>query len=253
MKEITSRTKITSRTNPFVQEIVKLHTAKHRNNQQRFIAQGERTISTLVAAGYKPINVLITEEHIVTAQKLVADTKIILVDQSVMEKISTTQTPSGMLALFHIPPQPSFDTFGPGIVLARISDPGNAGTLIRTAAAMNKNTVVFVEGVDPWSPKVVQASMGAIGLVKLFELTWQELTEHKGSQQLCALVVKNGKTPDAINLKDKLLVIGSETHGIPNEWINDCEKKLTLPMPGTFESLNAATAGSIALYLAATQ
>lgn len=244
--------KISSRTNPIIQDIVKLHSTKYRDSQKKFIAQGERTCSTLISAGHKPITIFVTEEHLTAAQKLTTNAHIVLVNQSVMEKISTTQTASGMLALFHIPPQPSYNKLGSGAVLARVADPGNAGTLIRTAAAMNKKTVVCVESVDPWSPKVVQASMGAVGLVNIFLLTWQELIKHKGTTELCALVVKDGKAPDEIDLKNKLIVIGNEAHGIPHEWIADCEETVTLPMPGDFESLNAATAGSIALYLAAS-
>ncbi len=169
-----------------------------------------------------------------------------------MEKMSTTKTPSGYLAVFTIPPKPQ-PTFERGIVLANITDPGNMGTLIRSATAMNVKTVVIVDGVDPWSPKVVQASAGTVGSVALLECSWQELLTYKQDKQLCAFVVKNGKTPQELELNDMLLVIGNEAHGISNDWLNDCEFTCTLPMPGNTESLNAAVAGSIALYLMATQ
>jgi TrmH family RNA methyltransferase len=118
---------------------------------------------------------------------------------------------------------------------------------------MNKNTVVFIESVDAWNPKVVQASAGAIGQVNIFSLTWTELLQHKKNLNLCALVSSQGKNPSAINLRNALIIIGSEGHGIPQEWIDQCDERITIPMPGNFESLNAAVAGSIALYLAATQ
>jgi TrmH family RNA methyltransferase len=145
------------------------------------------------------------------------------------------------------------DQLTTGIVLAQISDPGNMGTLIRTAAAMNKKTVVCVETVDPWNPKVVQATAGALGSVSLFCMTWDELLRSKKNIPLCALVAQDGKMPDTINLKDALIVVGNEGAGIPDAWIAQCDEKITLPMPGKCESLNAAVAGSIALYLAARQ
>jgi RNA methyltransferase, TrmH family len=124
------------------------------------------------------------------------------------------------------------------------------GTLIRSCAAMNYKTVVCIKGTDPWSPKVVQASAGTIGMVNIFQVTWDELIQNKQNLNLCALVVSGGNKPQDIDLSNTLLVVGSEAHGIPDEWLGQCEQKLTLPMPGKTESLNAAVAGSIALYLA---
>ena len=118
---------------------------------------------------------------------------------------------------------------------------------------MNKKTVIVIEGVDPWNPKVVQASAGTIGLVTIFQLSWQQLLKNKKTHKLCALVISNGKKSEDIDFKNMLLIVGSEAHGIPPAWIDQCEEKLTLPMPGRLESLNAAVAGSIALYLATMQ
>lgn len=136
-----------------------------------------------------------------------------------------------------------------GIVLAKLSDPGNVGTLIRTAVAMNVHTVVCVETVDPYSPKVVQASAGTLAAVNLVQLSWDELMQQKGNLQLCALIVSGGKKPSELTNSNTLLVIGSEAHGLPNDWFHACETTMTIEMPGNAESLNAAVAGSIALYL----
>jgi TrmH family RNA methyltransferase len=124
------------------------------------------------------------------------------------------------------------------------------GTLIRTAAALGKKTVIVAEGTDPWNIKVVQASAGTIGLVNIHSLSWRELLKKKGGRPLAALVVKDGIHPKKIDLSHALLVIGNEAHGLPTAWLRDCEYKITLPMPGNIESLNAAVAGSIAMYLA---
>lgn len=244
---------ISSPTNPIVKHVVKLHAAKHRAELQEFIAEGFRTISTIIKAGHQPITLFTVDEFLYDAQQLVEDEHIIAVTPLVMEKMSTAQSPSGLLATFKIPPHSSLNTLSSGLVLAQVTDPGNMGTLIRTAAAMNKKTVVCIETVDPWNPKVVQATAGAIGNVSIVNVTWQELINHKKNIPLYALVPSEGKNPNDVNLRDALIVVGSESHGIPQEWIDQCDEKITLPMPGNFESLNAAVAGSIALYLSATQ
>jgi RNA methyltransferase, TrmH family len=245
--------KINSLTNDHVKHVVQLHASKYRSKLQEFIAEGFRTISTIVKAGNAPITLFVTEEFLYDAKQLVNEKLIIIVTPEIMDKMSTSKTPSGLLAVFHIPAQPSFDTLGAGIVLAQVTDPGNMGTLIRTAAAMNKKTVVCVETVDPWNPKVVQATAGAISMVSIFCINWHDLLLNKKNIPLCALVPTEGVNPSSIDLSDALIVVGNESHGISDEWVAQCDEKITLPMPGNFESLNAAVAGSIALYLAATK
>ena len=158
---------------------MQLHAAKHRSHLGEFIAEGFRTISTIIKTEHQLITLFTTDEFLYDAQQLVADKVIIVVTPEVMAKISTAQTPSGLLAIFQIPSQASLNTLTSGIILAQITDPGNMGTLIRTAAAMNKKTVVCVETVDPWNPKVVQATAGAIGAVSIFRMNWDELMLNK--------------------------------------------------------------------------
>ncbi len=241
---------ITSRTNSTIKQICSLHTKKGRSTSRQFIAEGQRTIEALLTSKCELVQLYVIQDHPVNLQ--CPAELITFVTPEVMEKISTTKTPSGQLAIFNIPPKPR-PTVERGIVLANITDPGNMGTLMRSATAMNIKTIVVVDGTDPWGPKVVQASTGAIGSVMLLECSWQELLEIKKEKKLCALVVKGGKTPQELELKNILLVVGNEAHGIPNDWLNDCDIKCTLPMPGNTESLNAAVAGSIALYLMTTQ
>lgn len=242
---------ITSRTNPLIKHIALLQQKKYRQEFKQFLAEGERTCATLIHHGLQPLAVIVTERMVSRAEKMTATDVITIVPDHVMEKISTSESPSGIVCQFAIPSQPAASTLSaPGIVLAQITDPGNMGTLIRTAAALNIKSVVIVESTDPWSPKVVQASAGTIGSVSLFSWSWDELLHHKKKYQLGALVVDGGKNPAQISLNNMLCVVGSEAHGIPAAWIAQCDEQLTLPMPGATESLNAAVAGSIVLYLA---
>lgn len=241
---------ISSRQNPIIKHITQLHLTKYRTAHREFIAEGLRVCSTLIKAGLELKNLFATTSMLTDAQKLISDDHITQITDEVMTKISTTKSPSGILGIFVMPTTPPLNQLGSGAVLAHITDPGNMGTLIRTSAAMGKKTVVVIEGVDPWSPKVIHASAGTIGLVHIFQISWNQLIQHKKNLSLCALVVSNGQPPAEVDLKNTLLVIGNEAHGIPEDWVQQCDIRLTLPMPGKTESLNAAVAGSIALYLA---
>lgn len=244
---------IRSRQNKEIKALVKLKMQKERRKSQKFIAEGFNVCKTICQSGLLPEKIYVTENKSTQAKAITTQDNIVLVSDEVMKKISSAACPSGILGLFHIKKAPEAKNLGSGIVLAKISDPGNMGTLIRTCIAMGFSSVVAIECVDPWNPKVVQASAGQIAKIDLFCWTWSTLMKYKKKLKLVALVVKNGKKPNEINLNNSLLVIGSEAHGIEEQWLKDCEEKMTLPMPGKTESLNAAIAGSIALYLAKNQ
>lgn len=244
---------ITSLQNERIKSVTALHLAKYRDAQQQFIAEGIRVIKTLLETSIKLEQLyLLDYAAIEPIRTLVDDEKIFIVSPEVMKKISTTTAPSGILGVFAMPPACTSEELTDGIVLAEIADPGNMGTLMRTAAAMGKKSMVLVGGVDPWNPKVIQASAGTIGLLSLFMLSWEQLLAAAKQQNLnlIALVVKGGKDPATLSFKNSLLVIGSEAHGLPESWIASCADTMTIPMPGHTESLNAAIAGSIAMYLA---
>lgn len=239
---------ITSLTNEVVKQVVRLQEAAERKEKNLFIIEGLRAISTALHGGLKLHTLYCTAPMSEQAQALADSKKIVVVSTAAMKKMSTATTPSGILALFKIPPSPSADTLTPGLVLAQISDPGNMGTLIRTAAACGVRSVAVIEGADPWSPKVVQASAGTIALMRIFQWDWKQLIEAKKSYKLYALVVSGGKPLSSVDPQKALLIVGNEARGLPSEWLKECDAQITLPMPGKTESLNAAIAGSIALY-----
>lgn len=239
---------IDSLVNPTIKAIIKLHTAKGRAEHGQFIAEGWRTCQTLIAGDLPLVQIYATEQTLAQAQQLSME-KVTLVTPAVMNKISASVSPSGILAVFAIPEQASSAQLPAGLVLANIADPGNMGTLLRTAAAMNVKNVIIIDGVDVWNPKVVQSSAGCIGQLSILHLSWQELVALKKRPILAALVVSGGANPKNLSLDERLLIVGNEAHGIPPEWLAHCDEQITLAMPGGTESLNAAIAGSIALYL----
>jgi len=246
--EICNMNLITSRDNSIVKLVCQLHDSKSRKQHKKFIAEGLRVCQTLLHSSYTLVQLYSTDTQAAVVKEQLSTPLLTLVSENVMKKMSLSETPSGILAVFEIPedPDPTYVTHG--LVLAHLADPGNMGTLIRTAAAMNAKSIVCVEGVDPWNPKVVQASAGTIGLVTIFQWTWEQVIEHKRNLKLVALVVSNGIKPEEISSKRCLLVIGNESHGVPKRWLAQCDEQMTIAMPGGTESLNAAVAGSIALY-----
>lgn len=240
--------KITSVQNELIKTITKLHNPKGRKAQQKFLAEGIRVLSNFANSKWKPTELFATEQMADTALELFKKEPIILSD-NVMKKLSTVATPSGVIAVFSYQKEspPKLST---GLVLVSITDPGNMGTLLRSAVAFGSQTVVIVDGCDPYSPKVIQSSAGAVAQINILQWSWEKLLKNKKDFTLCALVVKDGQAPETFKDKnDLLLVVGNEAHGLSQDQINDCEAQLTLPMNKNTESLNAAIAGSIALYL----
>ncbi len=243
---------ITSRQNEEIIKIAKLSSAQERKKQQRFVAEGLRTIESFIKNNFQPINIYITENFLQKEQnfiKTLSQKIITIASEPVMQKISQTKSSSGILAIFTIPKPLPPAKLSSGLACVQTNNPGNLGTLIRTAAAMGKKSIVLIDSVCPWSHKVIQASAGTISQVHIFRWSWNELLENKKDLQLAALVVKNGKPLKSLNKEKTLLVVGNEANGLPQEIVNQCNEKITLPMPGGTESLNAAIAGSIALYV----
>jgi TrmH family RNA methyltransferase len=239
---------IISPSNPEVKDIVRLHDKKARTEHGLFIVEGLKNIQTFCHAGWQPEHLYLTDKALETAHEIMDQSRaVVTVSDAVMKKMSASTTASGILALFSFKPQELLVQAG-SLVLAEVSDPGNMGTLIRTAAALACPSVIVVGGTDPFSPKVIQAGAGAHASIPVITAQWPDVVKKTNGLSLCALVVEGGATPDNLDLTTSVLVVGSEAHGIRKEWVKACKQRLTLPMPGNTESLNAAVAGSIALY-----
>lgn len=250
---------ISSISNPEVKYIVSLYDSAYRKREKKCIFQGQRAIESGLLYGLKLDKIYFTEKNLNLVQDLIKirpelakdpEKFLVKVSENVMAKISSLKTPSGLVAIFYEKESDIAD-INSGFILFKIADPGNMGTLIRTAASCNIKTIIIIDGTDPWSSKVIQSSAGTIALVNIFRITWKKLLElrEKKKFKIYALVVKNGQDISIVDKSNALLMIGNEANGIPEEYLLDCDYKITLKMPGNIESLNAAVAGSIALYL----
>ena len=235
---------INSTQNKIIIDIAKLKIKKYRDKNKMFIAEGIRVINTFIDAGFKPIYFFSTN---------LEDKNKILVSEEVMKKLSSAESPSGYLAVFNIPNYNN-KKLKKGVVAAKIQDPGNLGTILRSTAAFGYKTAVLVESCDPWSYKVVQASAGALSYLEIHNISWQELALQStlNNLELTGLVVPSKTNINNINnfkKKNILIVVGNEANGIPDEWLDYCPNKVTIPISNNIESLNAGVACSIALYL----
>lgn len=239
--------KIESTDNSLVKEISKLKDKKNRNINQLFIAEGERVIKTFLQAGFEP------QYYFCLETEKILWPKAIITTLKVIKRMSSLTTPCGQLAVFKIP-RASNQPISSGIVTAQINDPGNLGTLLRSTAAFGFKNAFLVESCDPWAPKVVQSSAGALTKLNLIILSWSDLINNCQQQniKLLGLVVNSDKFIDNFKydqVKKYLLVIGNEANGIPKPWLKNCNELVTIPMKNDIESLNAAVAGSIALFV----
>ncbi len=235
---------LTSTANPLVKRLARLHRAEERRAQGLFLVEGARAVGAFLEAGWTP-------EHLIAAQGAelpAAWPPAERVGAAVLERISQADSTATVVAAFAArAPAPLAPADG-GLLLAGIGDPGNTGTLLRTAAALGIGQAIVLGGADPFGPKAVQASAGYLARVQVHRL--EALPAGFESHAcVCALVVRGGLPPAALAARPRWLAIGSEAHGLPAELLARASERLTLPMPGGTESLNAAIAGGIAAYL----
>jgi RNA methyltransferase, TrmH family len=234
-----------------------LRAVKGRREQGRFAFEGATLLAEAVESGAGVAELYVTQSAY-DSQPLVrrleaAATPVFLLDEAAAARISDLATPSGIVAVAPVRLTATRDVFhrpSPILVLADLNDPANVGTLLRSADAFGCTGVVFGRlGVDPYNPKVVRGSMGA-----LFRLTIG--VDDPGSVgqaakaagvRLLGLASRGAPLTQESWTPPLGLVIGNERHGLGG-WASLCDAILAIPMSGRAESLSAAVAGSIALY-----
>jgi len=238
--------RIEATTNAKVKAVRRLHRARERRQIGRTIIEGPKLLESSLDAGIVPLEVYTTEEGDLADRCAAAGAEVFEVTRPVIEALSTTVEPQNWVAVISIPEQQE-PRRRRTVVGVAISDPGNAGTLIRTAAALGWQ-ITLLDGADPWSPKVLRASAGAqlshpaVHVRSIEDLAAAGLT-------LVATTVAGGIEPSELATDVPIaLLIGSEAHGLPESAIAACRFSVTIPMVGETESLNAAVAGAIAMY-----
>ena len=182
-----------------------------------------------------------------------------MVTAGVMQAMTDTSSPQGMTAVVEVPSTdiedlPQGATFV--LVLADVRDPGNAGTLIRSALGAGADAILFADGsVDPFGPKTVRSSVGALFGLPIFQAPIENGISLLKARGFAILGTEVGAEPvHSFDLTEPTaFVLGNEAWGIPPELDRLLDSKVGIPMPGPIESLNVAVAGSILLFEAARQ
>ena len=217
---------ITSRDNERLKLIRKLQDRRWRDKLGLFAVEGEDLVEAGIAAGLEPFDTLVAGEDV--APELLAEVSALAHPPRVVAVFRRSDLPRGVRPLT--------------LALWQVGDPGNVGTLLRTADAFGAGVALSPSCADPTGPKAVRASMGS-----LFRVPWSGFDEPTGRR--IALVPDGGiPLPELDRRGDVVFVLGAEREGLPPEVLERCEERASIPQPGGGDSLNVATAGAIALY-----
>lgn len=233
---------ITSRANPLVKKIVSLSDKKFRREYGEYIVEGTKPVKECIKAGCEVTALVCTPD---TAEEF---ENAVVVSEEVFKRISSEKTPQGALATVKIPDTSVIPPKGRCLLLDRLQDPGNLGTIIRTANAAGYEDIYLLNCTDAFSPKAVRASMSGIFFVNLHTGSSEEIFSALGSTPLlCADM--NGENVFTFNPPEKFcLCIGNEGRGVSEEVKSRCACTIGIPMRSSCESLNAAISAAIAMY-----
>ncbi|MCL2368671.1 MAG: RNA methyltransferase [Oscillospiraceae bacterium] len=240
---------ITSRRNPLVQHLKKLGADRaYREATGEFLSDGVKLYQEAILSGAE-ITLLATSRRELAAG---FEGEVIFVPADVLESISPMKTPQPLVfackQLDHRPVSAPLRT----LILDGVQDPGNVGTLLRSAGAFGVDQVILTGGsADLYNPKTVRAAMGALFRQRVSVLSLDETVNYVNQNGLTLLGADSapgGQAIDTVSAERVALAIGSEGQGLSSELLAHCQGTVRIPMEAACESLNAAVAGSILLW-----
>lgn len=250
--------RIDSVKNPVVQSLKKLSGKAEREARGLIVIEGEKLISEALGAGLRPYQVLYLARREAELRELLEDmaargAEVFEVSERALFAVADTKTPQGVLASFALPERGEGAPDGHLIALDGVQDPGNVGTILRTADAAGYSCVLLSEGcADTLSPKVVRASMGSAFRMPIMdaERLEDQLTAMKDQGFEIIVSALDGDDLYHINQTNGrfILVVGSEARGISEPVRALADRAVKIPMRGGAESLNAAVAAGIVMY-----
>lgn len=256
---------LTSSQNPRIARVRGLlERRKQRDEEQAFVVEGVRLVEEAQASGWQPELVLysagLSDRGMQVVRGFQGDpnsigAEVLEISPRLMEGLAGTEAPQGLLAVFSarrlaLPPQPDFV-----LIADNLRDPGNLGTLLRSAAAAGAQAALLSPGTtDAFAPKVLRAGMGAHFRLPVIHASWEEIralckTSRPPALRIFLAEAAEGLPCWDLDLRQPLaLMVGSEAAGSSAEALALADQAVTIPMPGKSESLNAATAASILLF-----
>ena len=258
---------LTSTHNPRVRGVrALLDRRRNREDERRFVAEGVRLIEAALDAGVQPdvafyvADLLQSERGRALVARLRSVAETIEVSDGVKDALSDTETPQGVVAVLpFLDPaalRPTDDRSVPLVlVVDGVRDPGNLGTLLRSAAAVGVSEALLAPGtVDLYNPKAVRAGMGAHFVVRAEALNWQGIAARLAGLAVRVAVARARQPYDRVDWKvGAALIVGGEAEGVGAEAWRVAREGVSIPMRGQVESLNAAMAATIILFEADRQ
>ena len=241
---------IISKDNEIIKNIKKLKEKKYRLNS--YIVEGIKMVKEAINENQEIALIAIREDF-----KIDFDTKnikTVTISNKIFNDISDVKTPQGILAVIKKNQNNQIETNSDYILaLDSLQDPGNMGTIIRTADSANINQIIINKTtVDPYSPKVIRSTMGAIYRTNIIEVEDLKATLKEMKLKGFQIITTDLKATQSIydiNYNNKtVVVIGNEANGVSQEILQTADKKVIIPMLGKTESLNASIAASIMIY-----
>lgn len=228
--------------------------------------EGPHLVTEALRAGLHLRCVFVAQdaESLLGPLHLPVDTEVLLLPRSILSRALTTETPQPIAALVQPPDWTLSHVLGAGrkiaplvVVLAGLQDPGNLGTILRSAEAFGADGILALPGtVSPWNVKAVRASAGSVFRIPFLTVSEREAFERLREGDIKTFVAspRAARPVDLVSLAEpSALLIGNEGNGVPPELAARADEIITIPCPGPVESLNAAVAASVLLYEAARQ
>lgn len=234
---------ISSKANSIIKKISSLAEKKYRKMYGLFIVESVKAVDECLSSGMEIDTIICTGN---LAERY---SDPIVVTDELFERISTEKSPQGVLAAVKLPQNKVCAPKSSCLLLDRLQDPGNIGTIIRTANAAGYTDIYLVNCADAYSPKAVRASMGGVFYVNLHECGYADAFEAlKGVPVICADM--NGENIFEFTTPEKFcLVIGNEGGGVSGEVSERAQFTVKIPMRETCESLNAGVSAAVAMYV----
>jgi TrmH family RNA methyltransferase len=257
------RRTITGFSNPAVQFLRSLRDKKHRKREGKFLAEGLRLLTDARESGRLPEMLVMAtkrEAHPLLAE-LEADVaaaggEILEMDEDILAKVTGKDNPQAVAGVFA-----EFDTSLAALdratapiwlVAQALRDPGNLGTMLRTGDAVGAGGLILLDDcADPFSVEAVRASMGAVFTQAIAQARWEEFEPwlRSGAGQLVAASLRDSQDyRSATYVAPCFILVGNESRGLPEAYEDACDLRVTMPMKGRADSLNAAVAGAVLAY-----
>ncbi len=251
---------ITSKDNETIKKIKKLKDKKYRDEENCYIIEGIKLIKEAISEKAKIKLIIIcddcsqNDDFEAELKYEIAKYECIYVSEKVFSTLTSVVNPQGIMAIIEKEAEQKNINFNEDLflILDNIQDPGNMGTILRTADSLDfKQIIISKDCTDIYNPKVVRSTMGAILRINIIESddlekTLKELKRHK--IKIVTTYLHTDKTIYDISYKRTAIIIGNEANGVRKEVLDMADEKIKIPMPGKTESLNASVATAVVLY-----